>query len=232
MIAGGTGLGALGASTTRGETVANEARMAEARNKILFDYLDKQDKLARENENVNHNVIGAFGAPNQAKVLGNAQNNRVRDITDNLAPVATNEVTLSPDATSGTTADIAARLRAGFEKATNTAKALAKTNAYGDQWNANNLTTGAGARNIGVTNSFARGNTAILPALQDFAQYQAYKPLSGTGALESSLGSILAAAGGAGLGKAALPVSGMTPAWSSFAAGLPTTPDISFWTGG
>ena len=195
LMAAGTGAGMYGASKTRNEKILNDARQADARNAVLRDYLGRQKVLQDENQVTNTATIGKFDAPTQTAVLADAQGARANDADVALAPLNNANyagIPLPGNSPSGVKSDIASRLRAGFDKATATAKASAKLGGY------NALTTSDAGRKIDTVNSFARGNTSILPSLQDAAQYGAYEAPSGMGALFSSIGNLLAGAGGAG----------------------------------
>lgn len=225
LIAGGAGAGALGGASSnahatqlRNEKIINDARMADARNKVLQNYTGVQSGLQGENTQTANDTIAHFGAP-QGQVLTDAQGNRIQTVTDNLAPLndpSYTDVPLAGDAPAGVKSDIAARLRAGFDHALKTSKANAKLGGYGDQWAGNALATAGAGRKVDTVNSFARGNTTLLPSLQDFAQYGANQPVvdngNVTGSVLSTVGKLLAGAGGSGYFKS-------TPATPSVLSG-------------
>jgi hypothetical protein len=78
-----------------------------------------------------------------------------------------------------------------FNFATNEATNSGKLGGYGDQWFNSNLTQQDAARKIGIGNSNAENLKSLLPAEQDIAQAEAYKPPSPWGQILSGAGSML-----------------------------------------
>jgi hypothetical protein len=214
LIAAGAGLGAYGATDTRNEQINNQAAMADARNKVLQSYLDTIKGYTNENEATAGNVIDQFSQPNQEAVLSNDQANREADVLAAIAPLTSadyNDVRLSGNDPPGVKADIASRILAGYNKAATTAAGMAKLGGYADQWNGNKIAIDEGQRPIDTVNRFANAQTALVPELQDFAQYGAYKPASGTGQLYSALGNVFGAVGGNALSAGARPTNPAKP---------------------
>jgi hypothetical protein len=78
-----------------------------------------------------------------------------------------------------------------FNFATNEATNAGKLGGYGDQWFNSNLAQQDAARKIGIGNSNAENLKSLLPAEQDIAQAEAYKPPSPWGQILSGGGSML-----------------------------------------
>jgi hypothetical protein len=78
-----------------------------------------------------------------------------------------------------------------FNFATNEATNAGKLGGYGNQWLNSNLAQQDAARKIGVRNSNAENLKSLLPAEQDIAQAEAFRPPSPWGQILSGGGSML-----------------------------------------
>lgn len=212
MIGGGALLGMKGAATDqkiaeerRAQKIINDAEMANARNSVTQAYLKRQGALQDENAGVNTAAIDKYSALNQEQGLTDATAHRVAGVDANIAPPAF-DVPTAGDDPALVKQDIAAKVLSRVQRATAGAKAMAKVNAYGDLFANNAYGTADATRKVNTTNDFARGETALLPAMQDFASYGAYQPQAPYtglgGAPYSTIGNILAGMGGKGIGGA------------------------------
>lgn len=202
LLAASTAASVGGGAIARNEAEENNQRIADARNKVLENTLQRQNRLARENEKVLAQTVDRFDPQNQQQTATQAVEKRTADLTGNQVAPAPDaaEVPLAGNAPQVIKGAIAKRMLDAFNKSTDRAKTTAAASAYGDVWGGNSRDiTGAG-RNIDTTNSFSRSWAGLMPSLQDFAAYNANKPSSGLGQLLQGLGGLGAAFAGGGMG--------------------------------
>ena len=173
--------------------------VAEARNAALRQYLSKQEGLEQEGRGLLDGVVARYADGNTQ--LADAQGNRTGVIIDTVGKTSDpNAIQHTRDASPAVTSEIAKRMLAAYNRATDHAKAMGAVGGYGDQWFNNNVATGDVARQIGTLQNFSRGNTAILQSQQDLAEAAAYKQPSMWGSLLKGVGNLaLTASGGRGL---------------------------------
>jgi hypothetical protein len=209
------GIGAamsLGGKLIGGSESRNAAgREAAARNAQLEATLAKERGFAADNAKQFEGNIGNYAPGKQDEQLAAAQDKRTGNMTGAMTMADPNAVPLTADAPAAVRGEIAKRLVAAHDGAVERAKLNGTVGGYGDSWFKNALNTSEADRNIGVTNNFANGEKAILPAMQDLAAASVYKPPSIWGPLLSGAGSLVAGASGAGAFGEGGAFSG--PAW-------------------
>jgi len=182
------------------------ARDAAARNAVLAQTISKENGLAADNATQLNGNLAHYAPGAQDAQLADAQAKRTATSTGNMTTTDPNSVPLPADTNPAATGDLAKRMLAVHDGAVSRAGLNANLGGFGDTWLKNNLNTNEADRNIGVTNNYAEGDKAILPALQDDAAAAAYKPPSIWGPILTGIGGV--AAGAAGGGKS---VSSLMP---------------------
>jgi hypothetical protein len=198
MLAGAVGLGAAGSIINGNSAKEAAQRDAQARNAVLAQTIAKEKGYAADNAKEFGGNIAHYAPGSQDAQLASAQAKRTATMTGNMTSADPTAVPLPADTNPAATGDLAKRMLAVHDGAVSRAGLTAKVGGYGDTWLQNNLNTNEADRNIGVTNNYAEGQKAILPALQDDAAAAAYKPPSVWGSVLSGLGGVAAGAAGGG----------------------------------
>lgn len=205
----------------RSDAQKNAGAQAAARNAVLADYIRKQNGLEAEGRGHLDNTMAGYAPGAQDQRLQDAQTARVGAATGAMGPMSDpNAVTVSGSAPPVVRGEIAKRMLAAFQSATDRAKAMGNLSGYGDQWFQNNADIADSARRIGTLNNFARGNAGILQSQQDLAQLGATKApsiwgpiLSGAGSLAMSIGA--GGMGGMGAGGSGAPLTMVNQGWGN-----------------
>ena len=206
-LAAAVGLGAAGSAISGNDAKAAAARDAAARNAVLAQTITKENGYAADNAGQMGTNIAHYAPGSQEAQLADAQAKRTTNMTGNITQTDPASVPLPADTNPAASSDLAKRMAAVHDGVVNRAGLTAKLGGFGDTWLQNNLNTNEADRNIGVTNNYAEGAKAILPAQQDAAAAAAYKPPSIWGSLLSSAGSVAGGAAGAGKGLSMANVS-------------------------
>ena len=178
----------IGGMVTANEDQKNADRIARARNQRLQAALKRNDEYARvARERFDSRTDGQAADPEGD--LNAAKTGTGEAIAANIeTPDYEAGAPISGSAPPIVRSALAKKMLDTFQQSTTQAKALGALGGYSNYWFDQGVdTTGAG-RDIGIQNDFSRGNMAILPYEQDFAEVQANKPRSGLGGLLSGLG--------------------------------------------
>lgn len=216
VMAGGQALGMVGSGMQAGQQAKAGVRQAAARNAVLKEQNAKLAGFRDQNyKDFDANAAG-YQPTAQAGLLSSSQGARKATADAAIADATTKGAAGSAPVSEGpggsvVRSDMADRAAAALSRTRATSDAASNLAGYGDQWSANEMGNKATARNIDVTNNFARGTAALTAPLMDFAQFQAYKPPSMVPQMLSSVGSLLSSYG-------AMNTGGFQP--GSFGAGL------------
>lgn len=213
----GQGMSFIGNGLAARDSAKNSARQAAARNAVLQEQRAKLAGFRDTNyANFDKTMAGYQPGAQQAQ-----QANLTQGATDrgNAAITAGQANTIAApvaaSSTPGVSGDFATRMANAVQTSRNTAGAGAKLQGFDDNWLQNNFANQDLARNIDLTNNYARGTNALTGPLQDFAQFAAYKQPSMVGPLLSAAGGLASAYGMSNL-KA--PAAGATGASSAAAS--------------
>lgn len=207
------GLG-VGSSLIGGQLQANAQRQQEeqqlnqnlqaeyARNQVLQRFLATQKGYQKENQGVLDTTIDKASQPKLAATQAAGEASRIAGADSTVAGGITANV--APPSSTGsnvTQNDLNARTQAGLGRARASTGAAAKLGAYSDanSYLGNNAIDAG--RRIGTTNEFSRGDAALLPSQQQFADFEArvgnrIDPLSTYGSTIQGLGNVFAALAG------------------------------------
>jgi hypothetical protein len=178
---------AAGGAITRNSALNSAQSQAAARNGALSETVSGLD-----------NIYSKTNAPAFSSAVGAVSPSGLQTAQD--ARVATNVGAITKPNTyapsGGDTPPAVANAYKGdlsdaFNLATNEATNAGKLGGYGDQWFNSNLAQQDAARKIGIGNSNAENLKSLLPAEQDIAQAEAYKPPSPWGQILSGGGNML-----------------------------------------
>jgi hypothetical protein len=184
----GMAASAAGGAITRNSALNSAQSQAAARNGALSETISGLD-----------NIYSKTNAPAFSSAVGAVSPSGLQTAQD--ARVATNVGAITKPNTyapsGGDTPPAVANAYKGdlsdaFNLATNEATNAGKLGGYGDQWFNSNLAQQDAARKIGIGNSNAENLKSLLPAEQDIAQAEAYKPPS-RGAKSSRVAAICSA---------------------------------------
>lgn len=179
----------VGGGMQAAEAAKNNRRIAEARNKVLRETNAKNEILVKKNRDAFNKRIVESDKPKQAQDLQNMQADRGAAIAQNIAPTAT-ETPIAGNAPEVVKSNLAKVFADAAERSKAKAAALGNLQGYGDVSRANTLGDSELGLGVNTNNNFAGGNMAILPYLQDFAEFRATKPSSGLGAIIAGLGGL------------------------------------------
>ncbi len=206
LMAAGTVASVVGGGMQAKEAVKANGREVAARNRVLQETLRRNDQQSQASrEAFQRRVSESEAAPAQQQ-LAQSQGQAEQTIAGNLATTGT-EAPLAGDAPKVVRDTMKSSLGDSFRKSLEQAKRQGALTGY-DMAGRDAAISDAGlGREINTNNNFVRGNMSIMPHLQDFAAYQAYKPSSGLGQIIASLGGMATQAAGArgGASKAAAP---------------------------
>lgn len=192
------------------EATNNANRQAAAANAVLQDTLGREKGFQASNTTELNKNLDNYAPGAQDAQLKTAQDARAGTSTGNMTTTGADSVPISSDAPPAVRSAIAARMLAAHDGAVDRATKSGALGGYGDSMLDNQLHTAEADRNIGVTNNFANGQKAILPALQQDAMAAAYKAPSIWSTILGGGSQIAAgAAGNAGKAASASPVGTM-----------------------
>jgi hypothetical protein len=183
----GMAASAAGGAITRNSALNNAQSQAAARNGALSETISGLDNIyTKTNAPAFSSAVGAV-SPGGLQTAQDARvANNVGAITkpNIYAPSGGDTPPAVANAYRGDLAD-------AFNFATNEATNAGKLGGYSDSWLNSNLAQQDAARKIGIGNSNAENLKSLLPAEQDIAQDEAYKPPSPWGQILSGGGDML-----------------------------------------
>lgn len=198
MMAASAALSTGGAMISSNEAQANQERVANARNSVLSQTLDRQAQWGKEARGLFDTRMNDYQPATQGESLTKAQDARTADITKNVTAPTASDIPLSGSTPEVVKSEISKRMLATFQQAQDRAKAAGKVGGYGDNWLGNNMGVTDTARRVGTINNFSGNDAALLPARQEFAEVGARQPASIWGPILSAGGNIAAAGAGRG----------------------------------
>lgn len=170
--------GVAGKLVSNSESVNNANAQAAAANQVLQTTLGKEQGFQGSNTAELDKNLANYAPGAQDTQLAGAQTARANTSTGNMTTTNPNSVPVTSDAPPAVAAALKNDMASVDAGSKNRATLAAKLGGYGDSLLTNQLNTASADRNIGVTNNFADGQKAILPALQQDAMAGAYKPPS------------------------------------------------------
>lgn len=198
MMVASTAMSAGGAAMSNSEARKNAEARAAARNRVLQQSLDRQAKWGEEARGLFDTRLKDYTPETQGEKLATAQEGRTTDITKNMSTPTTSDIPLSGSAPQVVKGEIAKRMLASFQQATDRAKAAGKVGGYSDNWLGNNTGVADTARQVGTINNFSQMDNALLGSRQELAEASAPQSNSIWGPLLSGGGSLVAAGAGRG----------------------------------
>jgi hypothetical protein len=219
------------------QNMQQDADAASARNRVLGDYLGRQDQWIAQNQGDLNTGIAKFLPDVQQTQQAGLEAARGDSINGALgASQGTNGVALRTNAPSFVTDAIAKKVAEAHEVARDSGMRLAKMGSYGDSWNQNNRNIVGTAHNIDTTNTIAKGNAALIPQAQGLEEFIARKPIAmpiparnpwWTTVLDG-VAKVGGAAAGASMGAGAGAAAGASSAAQPFISyGVPSTAAVS-----
>lgn len=196
LLVGGTAASVVGGGIQAREAVKADAREANARNKVLQETLRRNETNAVANREAFKKRITESEPAPAAASLATAQDNATTAVQGNLASTAT-EAPIAGDAPQIIKGAMDKSLSDSFRKSMDNAKSMAQLTGYNAAGRDAAIADAGLGQTINTNNNFVRGNMSIMPYLQDYAAYRAYKPSSGFGQILQSLGSMATQAAGA-----------------------------------
>lgn len=200
----GQGLSFIGNGLSARDSAKNSARQAAARNAVLQAQREKLLQFRNQNyANFDKTMAGYAPAAQTAQQarLTQAGTDRANTAIDS-AVANTGPAPVAASSTPGVSGDFVSRMAKAIQTSRDTAGAGARLQGFDDNWLENRFANDDLARNLDITNNFARGTNALTGPLQDFAQFAAYKQPSMTGQLLNAAGGLATAYGINGMTKA------------------------------
>ena len=206
----GAAASAAGGLISRNSALKTAQNEAAARNGALANTISGLDSIYNKtNAPAFNSAVGAVDinklpAAQDARVANNVGNLTKPDIN---APTGGGAPPAVANAYKNDLAD-------AFNFATNEATNAGKLGGYTDQWFNSNLAKQDAARKIGIGNSNAENLKSLLPAEQDIAQTEAWRPPNMWGQVLQGAGNMLGAASGRGgsgsIGSAFIPTGALS----------------------
>jgi hypothetical protein len=195
---------AIAESKGRIENMRQDSEEAILRNKILNEYVGRQQGYVGQNQGTLAGVTGQFAAPAQETALTGAQDRRGAVVADAINATPQAEVATHASASPMVQGEIAKRMMAAMDQSRAKGAAGAKVAGYGDVWGVNNgEALQNSARTLDTNNNFARGDISTLGADQDLQAFQQRRPVfvktvnPNPGATMQGLGSLVGSLAGA-----------------------------------
>lgn len=202
LLAASAAASAGGKMMSNASAEANARAQADASNAVLDQFLarrkvDQEANTARLNAHLDTMTQPANTAAQEAAVAERGA------AIDTAAPASTGaeDIPISGSTPSIVKSEIAKRIGDAFNVATENTKKAAKAASYGDVFGMNQRATESARRDIGVTNSLARDDAALLSNRTELARRAAYKTPSGFGDVLSGLGALGSMAAGSMFGS-------------------------------
>lgn len=234
VMAGGQALSFIGSGISARDGAKNSARQAAARNAVLQAQREKLLKFRDTNyQNFDKTMGGYAPAVQQAQQAALTQ--RGTDSANAAITAGQGNVGAAPVAASstpGVSGDFATRMGKAIQTSRDTAGAGARLQGFDDNWVENRFANDDLARNLDLTNNYARGTAALTGPLQDFAQFAAYKAPSMTGQLLSAVGGLASSYGASGLKSLAAAGAAPTGAATTGAGASPLSAGLFGTLGG
>lgn len=196
-LALGTGASFVGNRMAQNEAEEAAQREKAARDAELMEILQRNRQDADANYQTFQSRLSELQPMPQQIAQDEAATDRASPVQNAVMEFDDVDIPLSGSAPKIVQSQLANAMKDAWDKSTDHAQKMAKLGAYSDHWFNQGLATNEAARDIETRNRFARERTAMLPAMQDFAAYDAQKPRSGLGELLSGIGRTVAGAGGA-----------------------------------
>lgn len=211
LMAGGQLLSTGGSIMNARESNKNATRQAMARNAVLREQNAKlagfrDQNYAKFDANQAGYTPGAQEAQ-RAAVTAARQADSGAQIADAKGKVAAAGTGAAASSTPAVGADYTSRLGTEMARVGGQANAQGAVSGFGDSWLKNEESNKDLARNIDLTNNYARGTANLTAPLQDFAQTAATKAPSGIGTLLSGAGGLMSMYGA---GRTPAPTGGLS----------------------
>lgn len=209
---------------------AQDAAAAAARNRVLGDYLGRQDQWIAQNQGDLNTGIAGFMPDAQALRRTGAEGARTASIDTAMGAPATGAVPLRASTPGFVAREFDKKVNEARDLARASGMKLARVGSYGDQWQQNNRDIGATGHKIDTTNTIARGNMSLLPYAQDLEEFQVRAPIAAPtpqstpwwASLLSGAADLASTYAGSQMGGAKAPATGTTslfdPTFNGFSA--------------
>lgn len=199
----GSGISAVGTIVQQKQQRKQQQDIADARNNELRRTMQKNDGLAEEGRDRFQKRLAEASNENMEAEKAKTEATRTEEGENAVESVVKPDAAADMASLAGSTSevvksDLASRMKEALTQGKDQAKAKAKLSAYGDSWLDQGFADTNAGRDIGVTQNFAAGNSAILPYAQDFAEQRAYRPISPLGGILQGLGGMMGSMGGTG----------------------------------
>jgi hypothetical protein len=159
------------------DKMRQDAAVANARNKVLGDYLARQDEWVDQNQTDFNTGLGAFMPDAQGAQRTGMETARSDSILGAIGGPNTGGVALRTNAPNFVTNEIDKKVSEARDLARNSGLRMAKMGSYGDTWQQNNRGIADTAHKVDTTNTIAKGNMALVPYAQDLTEFQVRKPI-------------------------------------------------------
>lgn len=196
LALGGAVLSGVGSSINSNENTTNATNVANARNKVLLDELNKNNVLANDARGTFNTRLAAEQPAATTAQMGAVTGERTAAGTTNLPTINPTTMPGAADSSALVKSSVANAVNDALAKSEANATARGKLGGYGDLFFRQGMQDADAGRTIGTDVAGANANTALIPSLQDLAGADAYKPNSGLGGILQGLGSAFGTYGG------------------------------------
>jgi hypothetical protein len=155
-----------------------DAEAARVRNKVLGDYLTRQDGWVAQNQGDFDTGIAGFMPGVQETQRAGLETARGSSIDAALGAPNTGGVAMRAGAPNIVSAEIDKKVGEARDLARDSGMKLARMGSYGDTWGQNNRAIGETGHKIDTTNTIAKGNASLIPYAQDLAEFQVRSPIA------------------------------------------------------
>jgi hypothetical protein len=155
-----------------------DAEAARVRNRVLGDYLTRQDGWVAQNQGDFDTGIAGFMPGVQATQQAGLEGARGSSIDAALGAPNTGGVAMRAGAPNFISAEIDKKVGEARDLARDSGMKLARMGSYGDTWGQNNRAINETGQKIDTTNTIAKGNASLIPYAQDLAEFQVRSPIA------------------------------------------------------
>jgi hypothetical protein len=191
----GATVAGLGAAIKNAQATRQAVAQAEARNRVLRETMAQNRAIADDSRSMFNTRVGSMtGAEGEAAEQA-AFDNR-QNIVNRAVEAPVDEQPIAGSAPQVVRQENAKAMAEALDGLRNEARTSGRLAARGDHWFNQGIANTATGRDLGINANIAGGNLALLPHLQDLAEYQVAKPTGALGDIMIGVGNALGSYGG------------------------------------
>lgn len=164
------------------EQMKQDSEVAKLRNKILGEYVGRQNEFVGQNREALKDTTAQFSGPQVETNRATSEADRNAFLQKQVGTTPQTDVAVRESASPLVQGEMAAKLMEAFKASQAGGQREAKLGSFGDSLRIGGEAAQNSARKIDTTNNFARGDISLLGADQDLQEFQVRKPIYKPGA--------------------------------------------------